>query len=105
LASLDQKLDAAGINWRVTEAFPPTRTHQNQCHQNGTCVDANCIGGCSGAQVKTFIESAQASGLNAVYEVQTQAQKDALVSAGVNPAKVAVLGNWISAPHFSVYDS
>ena len=32
----------AGIGaWRVTEAFPPTSTHQSKCHYTRTCVDAN----------------------------------------------------------------
>lgn len=104
LTTLDGKLDVAGVNWQVTEAYPPTRAHQNACHANGTCIDANCIGGCSASQVKTFIDSASASGLKAVYEVKTQAEKDTLVQAGVNAASVSVLGSWISAAHFSVYN-
>jgi hypothetical protein len=103
LIALDGRLDAAGINWRVTEAYPPTRTHQNPCHQNGTCVDANCTGGCSASQVATFIQAAQQSGLRAVYEVATTAQRDALVAGGVPASSIQVLGSWISAPHFSVY--
>ncbi len=27
------------VAWRVTEAFPPTTRHVDQCHYNGTCVD------------------------------------------------------------------
>ncbi len=104
LTSLDSKLDAAGVNWQVTEAYPPTRTHKDPCHAAGTCIDANCIGGCTASQVKTFLDSANTSGLRAVYEVKTQSEKDALVRNGVNASSVSVLGDWISAPHFSVYD-
>ncbi len=103
LTTLDNSLDSAGINWRVTEAYPPSRTHRDACHSNGTCIDANCIGGCSSAQVKTFINSASSAGLRAVYEVQTQAEKDTLVRSGVSATNVQVLGSWISGAHFSVY--
>lgn len=105
LTTLDGKLDTAGINWQVTEAFPPTRVHKDSCHQQGTCIDANCIGGCSATQVKTFLESAQSSGMRAVYEVKTEAEKQSLIQSGVSAGSVQVLGNWISAPHFSVYSS
>jgi hypothetical protein len=105
LTTLDGKLDAAGVNWQVTEAYPPTRVHQNSCHQQGTCIDANCIGGCSPAQVKTFLDSAQSSGMRAVYEVKTEADKQSLIQNGVSAGNIQVLGNWISAPHFSVYSS
>jgi hypothetical protein len=103
LVKLNDALQTAGVGWQVTEAYPPTRVHKNSCHQNGTCIDANCVGGCSAAQVSTFLQSAQQSGLRAVYEVQTAAQRDTLVAAGVPTASIAVLGTWISAPHFSVY--
>lgn len=105
LTTLDGKLDAAGVNWQVTEAYPPTRDHKNVCHSQGTCIDANCIGGCSATQVKTFLESAQSSGMRAVYEVKTEADKQSLIQSGVDGSKIDVLGTWISAPHFSVYSS
>lgn len=105
LASLDGKLDGEGINWQVTEAWPPTRTHSNPCHIAGTCIDANFTGGTqpTATNVAAFINEASASGMRAVYEVKTQAQKDALVSGGVNANNIQVLGDWISAAHFSVY--
>jgi hypothetical protein len=103
LIALDAALDAAGVSWNVTEAYPPTRPHRDPCHQNGTCVDANCIGGCSASQVSTFLQAAQQAGFRAVYEVQTTAQRDALVAGGVPASSISVLGNWISAPHFSLY--
>lgn len=88
---------------RVTEAMPPTRQHRSACHQNGTCVDYSVSGGMTPQQVVTAINAAQANGLRPVYEVQTQAQRDALVAAGAPAANIQVLGNWISAPHFSIY--
>jgi hypothetical protein len=56
-----------------------------------------------GAEVARVISAAQSNGLRAVYEVQTQAQKNALVSAGAPAASILVLGTHISAPHFSIY--
>jgi hypothetical protein len=95
---------AAGVNGaRVTEAMPPTRTHRSRCHNNGTCVDYSRAGGMGGAEVARVISAAQSNGLRAVYEVQTQAQKNALVSAGAPAASILVLGTHISAPHFSIY--
>lgn len=88
---------------RVTEAMPPTRTHRSACHNNGTCIDYGKPGGMSSAEVIRTINAARANGLRPVYEVHTQAHKDSLVAAGAPPSSVMVLGNWISAPHFSIY--
>ena len=88
---------------RVTEAMPPSRAHKSSCHYNGTCIDYSKSGGMNGAEVKRVVDAAFANGLRPVYEVKTQAQKDALVSAGVPAANIKVLGDWISAPHFSIY--
>ncbi len=55
------------------------------------------------AEVVKVIDAAKANGLRPVYEVKTQAEKDALVAAGAPAANISVLGNWISAPHFSIY--
>ncbi|MDB5266772.1 MAG: hypothetical protein JWN89_587 [Parcubacteria group bacterium] len=34
------KLLRGKVTWQVTEMFPPTVTHKDPCHNNGTCVDA-----------------------------------------------------------------
>ena len=106
LQGMDAQLDASGIDWRVTEAYPPTRTHKSPCHQAGTCIDANFTGNTAptAGNVNSFINAASSSGFRAVYEVQTQSQKNDLVAGGVPAANIAVLGSWISAPHFSVYN-
>lgn len=90
--------------WRVTEAWPPTVQHQNPCHTNGTCVDANLLGGAAGnpAEIKYFVQKSQQSGLRAVYEVTTTARKDQLVAAGVPAGNVQVVPQ-ITGEHFSVY--
>jgi hypothetical protein len=87
----------------VTEAMPPSRPHKSSCHNNGTCVDYSKAGGMTPAEVSRVINAANANGLRPVYEVVTQSQKDTLVAGGVPEAYVKVLGDWISAPHFSIY--
>lgn len=96
--------NAAGVSGaRVTEAMPPSRQHESQCHYNGTCVDYSKSGGMSASEVLRVINAAQTNNLRPVYEVQTQSQKDTLVYGGVPSGYVVVLGSWISAPHFSIY--
>ena len=88
---------------RVTEAMPPSRVHKSQCHSNGTCVDYSKVGGMNASEVKRVINAAHANGLRPVYEVKTEAEKNTLVVGGVPAANIKVLGNWITAPHFSIY--
>lgn len=66
---------ASNIQWRVTEAYPPTVDHQSTCHFNGTCVDIGLTGGVSAAKVNAFINAARAAGLTVVNEY----------SVGANP--------------------
>ncbi len=98
-------VSAGVIGSRVTEAMPPSRVHKSQCHMNGTCVDYSKAGGMNAQEVLTVINAARANGLRPVYEVVTSGQRDQLVAGGVNPADIKVLGDWISAPHFSIYGS
>ncbi len=107
LISLDQQLVNAGVGWRITEAHPPSRTHQNECHGQGTCIDAN-VSSATPANINTFSIAAGRAGLTAVYEVGSEEAKKALVDRGVTvridvvPPKNGV--PQISAPHFSVYN-
>ena len=101
LAGMHKQANVTGA--RVTEAMPASREHKSQCHSNGTCIDYSKAGGMTGAEVKRVVDAAHANGLRPVYEVKTQAQKDALVAGGAPAANIKVLGDWISAPHFSIY--
>jgi Type IV secretion system pilin len=95
---------AAGVSGaRVTEAMPATREHKSVCHTNGTCIDYGKAGGMSGAEVLRVVNAASANGLRAIYEVKTASQRDSLIAAGVPSGNIKVLGDWISAPHFSIY--
>lgn len=112
--TLSQNLSSAGIStsdWRITEAYPPTRTHQAACHTDGTCIDANFTGTPTASQINTFITQANSSGLRAVYEVGDQATYNSLIQADVPQTNVLYLPPkedgtpQITAPHFSVYSS
>lgn len=95
---------AAGVSGaRVTEAMPPTRTHRSPCHSNGTCIDYSKAGGMTASEVVSVINAAQANGLRPVYEVRTAAERTNLINAGAPAGSIVVLGNWISASHFSIY--
>ena len=95
--------DAGVDGARVTEGMPPTRPHKSACHQNGTCIDYSKPGGMSADEVVRTINAAKANNLRPVYEVKTEAEKTALVNAGAPAGNIKVLGNWIDAPHFSIY--
>lgn len=94
---------ATGNNnaWNVSEAYPPTRTHENNCHFNGTCVDAILPeAGRTTANINSFATNASNSNLRAVYEVSTPEQRQALINQGVT-AEIQVVSG--VSPHFSVY--
>lgn len=104
LQALNSALGGVRGYWWVTEAWPPTVVHQNPCHQNGTCVDANLRGSAVGnpADITNFIQKADSTGLSAIYEVTSQARKDTLVQSGV-PASNILVETKITGEHFSVY--
>lgn len=110
---LNNNLNAAGISWRVTEAFPPTANHRHNCHYTGRCIDANFfpIITPTTEQVNAFIGAATDAGLFAVYETNSSSQYQQLITAGLpylNPYPGGITSGvlvWpqITAPHFSVY--
>ncbi len=125
LVSLDGTLKAAGISWQITEAYPPRVAHANQCHNRGTCVDANFVDRdrprtddlenltpeerrTHANNINRFIAGASNSGLRAQYEVPTVARKNLLVQAGVPSNRITVVPTLINnraiVPHFSVYN-
>jgi hypothetical protein len=95
---------AAGVSGaRVTEGYPPTRTHKSQCHYNGTCIDYSKAGGMTSAEVLSTYNAATANGLRPVYEVGNEARRQELITAGVPAGAVKNYGSWISGEHFSIY--
>ena len=72
--------------WRVTEAWPPSRTHASSCHSDGTCVDVNFINRNNDAtteNIRAFIDAARRSGLDAVYETSDSSVYNELREAGI----------------------
>lgn len=116
LVGLNSDLEALGVNWQITELYPPTGwsptdptgIHQHSCHGNGTCVDANFTGpnraNPSTADVQAFINAAGSNGARAVYETNNQAQYDSLVAAGIPESNIDFVPA-ITAPHFSIYNN
>ncbi len=88
---------------RVTEGYPPTTTHKDSCHYNGTCVDANFTSSPTPEKIKSYIETAQKYGLRAVYEVPDEKTAESLRKSTGLPAD-KIISATITAPHFSVYN-
>jgi|GEM_PF-2047481 len=97
---------AIGGTWWVTESYPPTRKHKDPCHEAGTCVDADYMDNRTGAaDIINFLNAAKASGLRAVYEVDSAAEYSALLKAGVPATSLWNGSGWINGDHFSVYNN
>jgi succinate dehydrogenase hydrophobic anchor subunit len=111
-AALAPKLQGlGGSGWYVSEAWPPSGyspsdpsgIHRAACHGDGSCVDVG-LNDRSAANITDFINRASSQGLYAEWEVRSASDRDALVQAGVPRNRILVLGNHITAPHFSVYN-
>lgn len=101
----------------ITEAWPPSRTHQSGCHQDGSCVDA-VIGNMTNANsVQQSIREATNAGLTPVFESNNEALINELVRLGLprscNSSQPSVCylptcttgstGACITGTHFSIY--
>lgn len=108
-SSLHSKLQSVANSvsgWWVTEMWPPTYNHQNSCHANGTCVDANFTNGSTDpAKVLELMNAAKNAGIGVVYEPKTVAQCNALVAGGVPAASLDVVSSQVGNGHFSFYNS
>lgn len=104
-ALLRLKEQSRGINWQVTEAWPPTHPHQSACHGNGRCVDINFSAGFfagidqSAKNINTLCEAARNAGLRPFYEVKTAAERDSLLQNGVTCVRAVPQ---INASHFHI---
>ena len=93
-------MNTANVGWVITEAYPPTTTHHNPCHYDGTCIDARPSNQ-TPTNINTFNNTAVRAGLRPQYEVATQIEKDRLIASGVTISIIVVPG--INNSHFSVY--
>lgn len=105
--SFHAAVEAAGVSGtRVTEAMPPSQTHQSTCHVQGTCIDYSKQGGMTPQEVIQVVGAAKANGLRPVYEVNTVEEygvlKAAFRDAGIPTTNLLYIQE-ITAPHFSIY--
>ncbi len=109
LLALNNGLGQQNISWGVTEGYPPVTNHQDNCHYNGTCIDA-VIQDSAPTNVRDFIVTANNNGLRAQFEVRTEAEKNSMISrlrilgmsnTEANAAVITV--PTINGNHFSVY--
>ena len=92
--------------WTVTEAFPPTVTHSNPCHTNGTCIDAGFRGDTAytDANVAEFATDARSAGLRPVFETVNCSLRDQARARGIAAYCVTDQDyGHITGNHFSVY--
>lgn len=109
LAALNYGLGQQKINWGVTEAYPPVTNHENNCHYNGTCIDAK-VSDATAQNIRAFIATASNNNLRAQLEFATDTERDAmrsnLMSLGMSQSDViasVITVKGINGSHFSVY--
>ena len=101
------------VELRVTEGWPPSVAHYNQCHYIGTCVDMNfkSFRKATPENIRAFIDLAKEEGLKAEYEVQNPRSREALIKQGRERNIQFITGGSNAeikyvpgvSPHFSVY--
>ncbi len=113
LKMFNNELKNKNIPWRVTEAFPESRTHKATCHKTGVCIDMNHTTGWgsgtnqtpSSQEVKTVIETAQKNNMCAIYEIlNNQNLYRELINNGLSKNVLFFNGKHISANHYSLYN-
>lgn len=101
-------------DWQITEAWPPTVTHQANCHKIGTCVDIgfkdkDYHSDESPEEIAKFIKAATKSGLSAIFETDDRdlckAVFDTEENGGllVSEEKLLYMPQENFTEHFSVY--
>lgn len=89
----------------VTEAYPPTYPdHTNQCHKNGTCVDADIPNTNNVSNVVAFMKAAKAAGFRPIFETESCSLRDKVRAEGYEAFCKSDNGySLITGDHFSVY--
>ncbi len=67
LTQLAFKMQRYGVPWQVTEMYPPTVNHMDDCHDYGTCIDAKLINPNSD-KIYTFLTEVRGRFGSFVYE-------------------------------------
>jgi hypothetical protein len=102
LSASNADFEDAGINWEVTEMWPPTRAHRAACHQTGDCVDASIRSARNAENINAAITIFKDNNLRPVYEVPNANRREDLIRQGV-PAGDIIVVPGITGEHFSVY--
>lgn len=119
----------AGVEWQVTELYPPTVDHKHACQNIGTAVRAMCVDAsianleCANnpecpfrsnhprerrladdaKKIQTFFEESDKIGLYAVYEVADTTRLEQIRSRLPQSLRSRVVAPGIKFEHFSVY--
>lgn len=94
--------------WTVTEAYPATVTHTNQCHSRGTCIDAGFRGDTryTEANIVAFASAARSAGLRAVFETESCEWRDIARRRSITAYCKSDNGyGHITGSHFSLYSN
>ena len=92
--------------WTITEAYPPTVTHSNPCHANGTCADVGFRGSTTYTveNALKFDTAIRKTGLYTVFETDNCALRDEVRRRYVQAFCKSDQGySHITGSHFSVY--
>ena len=112
LLNLKKDLAAAGINWYVSEAWPPTVQHRSADQNAGKSVDVSACNSNTGVSGPTAVgncidsfnaAAARSSRLRAVYEVPSATDQQAILSANPNLTRSQVIVVTGVKPHLSIY--
>ncbi len=92
------------LDWRITEAWPPTVAHKSSAQYDGNSVDVGFVNAnYNKTNVQAFLQSFDDAGLRAVYEC---AGAGCCANAGLSATDSNCwedTGNHITGSHFSVY--
>ena len=72
LAAKLQSLSQKNQTWQVNEAYPPTTTHSDPCHSNGTCVDIALTVSPTTQALAQLCSDVKSVGLNVYNEYSSQ---------------------------------
>ncbi|MFZ4500114.1 MAG: hypothetical protein ACOYMZ_01290 [Minisyncoccia bacterium] len=108
LKKLGNSIKTAGLSMTITEAMPSSRTHKNECHKNGRCVDIDFTGNQKpdANTINSFIKITNQLGMCAVWEATPTEGKGYYDSLA---GKVLRMEQWANVQHangahFSLYN-
>jgi hypothetical protein len=64
--ALEKEAAKLGVDWRISEGYPPVVPHDDPCHYTGTCLDIKVKSGVSQDSVNKLIQAAKNAGFGTV---------------------------------------